>query len=73
VSPHPNRSGNREAVGANPTPADLVAFREQHDLTQAEAAKLALSSLRSWANWESGERRMHPAIWQWVLHTARQR
>lgn len=71
MSNHPNR-GKVKALDANPSPAALLAFRERHSLTQAQAAKFAMSSLRSWINWESGERRMHPAIWMWTQTVAMQ-
>jgi DNA-binding transcriptional regulator YiaG len=53
-----------------PKPAELLAFREKHGLSQAAAANLAYVSLRSWHGWEAGERPMHPAIWAWVKHSA---
>jgi DNA-binding transcriptional regulator YiaG len=52
-----------------PRPAELLAFREKYGLSQTKAGELAYSSLRSWQMWESGETRMHPAIWRWVLHS----
>jgi DNA-binding transcriptional regulator YiaG len=66
---HPNRSRRPDSPGSNPKPADLIAFREEHGLSQGAAAALAYSSLRTWQNWEAGERRMHPAIWAWVVHS----
>jgi DNA-binding transcriptional regulator YiaG len=53
-----------------PKPDELVAFREKHGLSQAAAADLAYSSLRSWHGWEAGRNHMHPAIWAWVKHSA---
>jgi DNA-binding transcriptional regulator YiaG len=70
---HPNRSGRKNVPGANPKPADLIELRERYGISQREAAALAYSSERSWQNWESGERRMHPAIWAWVLHVSEEK
>jgi DNA-binding transcriptional regulator YiaG len=52
-----------------PKPAELAAFRQKHNLSQAAAADLAYVSLRTWHGWERGEARMHPAIWAWVQHS----
>jgi DNA-binding transcriptional regulator YiaG len=52
-----------------PKPAELLAFRQAHGLSQSKAADLAYVSLRSWHGWEAGTTRMHPAIWAWVKHS----
>ena len=57
---HPNRS----RTARNPTPAEIVAARAAANLTQAECAALLHTTLRSWAQWEYGERKMHPAFWE---------
>jgi DNA-binding transcriptional regulator YiaG len=38
--------------------------REEFLLTQAQAAELLYRSERNWQQWESGERRMDPALWE---------
>lgn len=48
---------------SEPTPAEVRAARDAAGLTQAQAAALALSSVRTWAKWESGERRISPPAW----------
>jgi DNA-binding transcriptional regulator YiaG len=60
---HPNRSraGNADR---NPHPDEIVSVRAAAGLTQAQCAKLLYTSLRSWAQWEYGERKMHPAFWE---------
>lgn len=40
----------------------LKKLRESRGLTQNAAAGLVHSSLRAWQQWESGERKIHPAI-----------
>lgn len=62
---HPNRSKRKDAPFRNPDPEEIRALREAHGLTQPEAARLALATLRSYQDWEYGQRRMHPAIWHW--------
>jgi DNA-binding transcriptional regulator YiaG len=50
-----------------PSPEQIAKLRNQFGLTQAQAADIAISAKRSWAGWEGGESRMHPAIWAYVL------
>lgn len=33
-------------------------------MTQTSAADLINSGLRTWQQWEAGDRRMHPAMWE---------
>jgi putative transcriptional regulator len=66
---HPNRSGKSPA--GNPKPEKITAAREAAGLTQTEAARLIYCVLRTWQQWEAGERRMHPAFWElWQLKVA---
>lgn len=51
-------------MSCNPTPGEIRDARLSADLTQATAAKLVYSSLNAWSQWERGERKMHPAIWE---------
>ena len=48
----------------NPLPAEIRRSREAAGLTQTQAAALLHCGLRAWQKWESGERRMHPAMWE---------
>jgi DNA-binding transcriptional regulator YiaG len=54
----------KNSVNPSPSPSDVLAARHAAGLTQAEAAKLVHTSLRAWQQWEYGERRMHPAMWE---------
>lgn len=59
---HPNRG--KKVQGSNPMPEEVRAARETSSLTQTAAAVLVHTSLRAWQQWEAGDRRMHPAIWE---------
>jgi|GEM_PF-1236086 len=68
MTSHPNRSRRRKAPGRNPTPAEIAQTREEAELTQTQAAALIYRTLRSWQDWEGGQRRMDPALWEyWCL------
>lgn len=67
---HPNRG--RRGPASNPRPEEVRQARLAAELTQTQAAELVYSSLRAWQQWEAGDRRMHPAIWQWWKHQAAQ-
>lgn len=60
---HPNRSRAASAA-RNPRPADIRAARENAGLSQSAAGVLVHRSLRNWQQFELGERRMDPAIWE---------
>lgn len=60
---HQNRS-SRAGPSSNPTPASIRALRERANLTPADAAAMIHASARAWQQWESGDRRMHPAFWE---------
>ena len=66
---HPNRA-KRHGNGANPSPADIRAFREAHALTQSAAAALIWYNIRAYQKLEAGEARMHPAVWYAFQHRA---
>lgn len=63
---HPNRS-RRGNPAANPSPEAIRAAREAAGLTQMQAAARLHANLTSWQRWESGERKMHPAMWELFL------
>lgn len=64
---HPNRSRTPTAA-STPSPEAIRAAREAAGLTQTQAAELIYCTLRGWQQWEAGERRMHPAMWElWQL------
>lgn len=62
MSNHPNRGP--KGPFANPAPADIIAGREAAGLTQTQAAALVHGSLRTWQQWEAGDRRMHAGLWE---------
>ena len=47
----------------NPDPAKIRAAREAAGLSQAAAAALIHCARGAWAQWEAGQRAMHPAFW----------
>lgn len=59
---HPNRGP--KGPSSNPSPTDICTAREATGLTQTQAATLIHSSLRTWQQWEAGDRRMHAGLWE---------
>lgn len=59
---HPNRG--QRGPASTPLPADIRAARESAGMTQAQAATLIYSTMRAWQEWEAGNRRMHPGLWE---------
>jgi len=60
--------------GQVPTKEEILAARERAGLTRAEAAKLIyMTSERAWQKWEYGERRMHPALWEFFKLKVKER
>lgn len=49
---------------SHPSPAAIRAAREAAGLSQTSAAELVHGSLRAWQQWEAGDRRMHPGLWE---------
>lgn len=60
---HPNR-GRKDAPPANPKPEAVRRAREKAGLSRKDAAELIYASERGWIKWETGERRMHPGLWE---------
>lgn len=52
----------RKKTAFNPWPARLKKIREDKDMTQAEAAEIVGTVLRTWQNWEYGRSRPSPMI-----------
>lgn len=50
--------------GKNPTPEQIREFRHVNGLTQTQAGRLVHRPLRNWQQWEAGDRRMCPALWE---------
>jgi len=61
---HPNRNRRRSELAPSPAPASIRRDREASGLSQTDAAALIYCTLRGWQDWESGARRMHPAMWE---------
>jgi len=61
---HPNRSKGAEAPSSNPSKEEIRAAREAAGLTQTAAAVLVHATCRNWQQWEAGDRRMHPGLWE---------
>ena len=62
MNSHPNR-GLRGPF-SNPEPNSIRVAREAAGLTQTKAAELIYSKLRTWQQWEAGDRRMHPGLFE---------
>lgn len=62
---HPNRGRCNPA--ANPNPDEIIGMRINAGLTQHQAADLVYSGLRTWQQWEAGDRRMHPGLFELFL------
>lgn len=52
---------------AKPTAQALRDARQAAGLSQTQAAALLYRSLRNWQQWELGERRIDPALWELFL------
>lgn len=48
----------------NPTPEEIRAARQAAGLTQTQAGALLHTTVRTWQQWEAGDRKMHPAFWE---------
>ena len=59
---HPNRSGS--GPSRNPTADQIRLARLTAGLTQKAAADLIHATERAWQEWEAGNRRMHPGLWE---------
>jgi putative transcriptional regulator len=72
MSNHPNRSKRTPSAARNPRPEEIRAARDAVGITQTEAGALIYCELRTWQDWEGGQRRMHPAFWElWQLKAAK--
>jgi putative transcriptional regulator len=47
-----------------PTPEEILHARETAGLTQTQAAELIYKGLRTWQQWERGDRDMDPALFE---------
>ncbi|MCD6706592.1 MAG: hypothetical protein LT080_09100 [Thiobacillus sp.] len=70
-----NRRNNISAstTATPPEPDDIRAARTAAGLTQTEAGAVVHASLRTWQQWEAGDRKMHPGLFElFTLKTARE-
>lgn len=47
-----------------PTPEQIKQARKDAGLTQAQAAELIYKNIRTWQQWEAGDRQMDAAFWE---------
>ncbi len=66
ITNHPNRS-RAKSPASNPQPDEILGMRVNAGLTQSQAADVVYSVLRTWQQWEAGDRRMHPALFDYFL------
>lgn len=50
-----------------PSGPQVAAAREKAKFTQQQAAAIVHSTARRWREWESGDYRMHPGLWELFL------
>ncbi|NOT85068.1 MAG: helix-turn-helix transcriptional regulator [Methylococcaceae bacterium] len=48
----------------NPTQQEITKTRKEAGLTQTQAAELIYKKLRTWQQWENGDREMDYALWE---------
>lgn len=70
VANHPNRSRASPGSASNPPPPIIRQARESLGLTESAAAQVIYSTAKTWTDWETGVKRMHPQIWEaWCFKT----
>ena len=52
------------AKSKHPKPSEIAAARAAAGLTQTEAAERIHGKLRTWQDYEGGQRKMHPGLWE---------
>jgi putative transcriptional regulator len=57
-------AGWKLGQAAAPLPEQILQARQKAGLTQTEAAALIHKKLRSWQQWEAGDRVMDPALFE---------
>jgi len=56
-----------ESPPKSPQPADIRAARDAAGLTQTQAAALIHGTMRAWQEYEAGNRKLHPGLWELFL------
>lgn len=64
---HPNRSSRAKSPASNPTTQEIKSARATAGLTQKQSGELILGTSRAWEQYEIGNRRMHPGLWELFL------
>lgn len=59
-----NKQAKRAGQGEVPAPAEILKARETLGLTQKQCADRIHRTLRNWQQFERGERKMDPALWE---------
>jgi DNA-binding transcriptional regulator YiaG len=49
-----------------PRPDEIKAWRGRHKYSMRQCARLLHTTERSYRQWESGDRRMHPGLWAYA-------
>ena len=65
--PHLLNQRNQVTVSTTaipPEPDEIRAARAAAGLTQTEAGDVVHASLRTWQQWEAGDRKMHPGLFE---------
>jgi len=58
---------NMKRPALNPTIEHIKSSRAAAGLTQKQAAELVMCTVRAWEQWECGNRRMHPGLYDYFL------
>ncbi len=70
AAPLPSKPPRAKRAPRGPEPIEIRRARELAGLTQDQAARMLHTTGRVWRQWESGQRRMHPAFWElFTVHT----
>ncbi len=64
---HNNRSKSGNKTDRNPKGLEIAELRKSHGLNQNDFGKIMFYTKRNVTAWETGVRRMHPAIWESYL------
>ncbi|MFU6379076.1 XRE family transcriptional regulator [Metapseudomonas otitidis] len=67
---HPNRGAR--GASSNPPPEQILEARNAAGLTQTQAAELVHATCRRWQEWEAGDYRMHPGLFELFMLKTRQ-
>lgn len=66
------RSNNPKTQIRNPTIEQIKLARASAGLTQKQAGEVVMCTSRAWEQWECGNRRMHPALFDYFLIKTKQ-